>query len=376
MKVLINAKVLKETLATANKVLPRSEGKLPILNHFLLVATDTIQVSSNCLEAWATVQVPSGTVQESGSVCFHRSILQTLKTVADSAQIELTEEVLLVDGLRIPLMTLPVEEFPVQSAPYYATTGFELELPAQEMRELLKKASVCVAKSDESRAVMTGIQFLFEGDKVRLESTDGRRASALEVENWPVDEQEGFILPGALASVAQGILKGSQELAFLRFEEGNAYFLTEGVTIGSRQVYGTFPNFKMIQPKPGAYKYETLVLRKRLIETLKRLLSLPQEKTCPNQIIMEVEQNGNVLTVTAAPPGLPWVSEQLPCNVRMGDYIKIAMNGKYLLEWLLVNDSEEVDFLFQCPDRSLKVDGMIMMPIRIREEATEYAKAA
>lgn len=377
MKVTTTVKNLLEGFKICARTIKR-KSPLPILNFVHIHASDRLSLTASTLDNWSTVVDENAEIESVGAVCLTKSFLATLKTLPKSARITLEADngtaFATVGGDRFGIECLPAEEFPEVFLPT-AGPQVEFELPEGGMKTFLNQILVCVANSDESRAVMTHVHGVWpegRGDSIRFEATDGRRAVRLEVENYPADDRFQTLFSRELFLQAEDVCnKKGQQLARISCQEGCNFFQVGNVTLGSREGQGIFVNIDKILNDLKPIHFYT-VDRLQFIQTCKRLLSLPQEKTCPNAGRLNFSEG--FLSIGVDPPGQPRTWNKIPCSNFDGCIrTDIGLNLAYAVEWAESLQTESLKFSINTDRRPMEISGMIIMPIALREEAAVAA---
>jgi DNA polymerase-3 subunit beta len=272
---------------------------------------------------------------------------------------------------KFDISTLPAEEFPGIPQPG--------ELPQvcvaqRTFRSAIRRVAIATASSDESKATMTGIYTHIDGSTLTLVATDGRRMAYQEL---AVDNPEGLqvqaIVPGRAMQELSRLLGDVDEPVCFSLAQGQFYCSLNAVTMHSRLLEGVFPDYRRVLPKE--FQRFARIGRESLMGALQRMLIVAQEKQSPNLIVLDFD--GDVLMLSANTPDVGVAQEEVAV-VYEGEPLKIAFNGKYLVEALQALDAEEVDLDLQDDARSsvLRPYGQqdykyVVMPVRLREVVEE-----
>lgn len=298
--------------------------------------------------------------------------------------------------------TLPANEFPeVRISELFPKDCFTVN--PETLKQNLSAVLSCVAKG-ETRTAMTGVLVElrpdFQGELMRLVSTDGRRMVVREMNPCFVYANAGFverrsgfsehrkiIIPQRFASETARLCNKKDVPVKIAIEDERIIStFCNGTEICSRLIEGIFPDYKRVLPNDKTFKFfYTDENKKPLIEILSRFAKLPQKKDSPNCITFEF--SFSEVFISQDSPGFGIVTEKLsrPFSFvnQFGDEarLRVAMNGKYLLDALDSIEEKEFCMSFQCDTRSFLVsapgrekDKTVMMPIRIREENCENAE--
>lgn len=220
--------------------------------------------------------------------------------------------------------------------------------------------------NDETRPVLTGINFVTDDENLQLVATDGFRLSLLTLKkDLPFSS---MIIPaGFLANTQRLINKETEiEFSYLKNEKLLAFFIGDN-DIYVRMIEGEYPPFGKVIPTE---KKTTVTIDADEFLRSVRLVSV-FSKEFSNIIIMEVEKD-SVKFIPKVGQGEEDVVYQ-EAHIE-GEAQKIAFNYKYL-----------IDFLNQAPEKKIiiellrsdapvvfKIEGVdnffhIIMPVRIQE---------
>lgn len=358
--------------AVSRAINPRSP--LPILSHILLTAQEgRITLSATDLDLGVTTSCEAH-VKESGSVAVPAKLLSEIVSKLPGAPVQLKAS---SDGrihlscgrARFELSSLPAEEFPTMPEPALEQS---FQVPQRRLRSMFKKITIATASSEESRAVMTGAKAQLQGGALTLVATDGRRMAYLH-EQLEADLEFDIIVPGRGIQEIVRILGDTDEVAHLSVSEGQVHCQVGSVSLHCRLLEGVFPDYRRVLPRE--FQRHGRVGREALAGALQRMLIVAQEKQSPNLVVMEFQEDQIVLSANTPDVGI--ATEEIPCILE-GIGLKIAFNGKYLLDGLAVLDAEEVALDLQDDTKSAVLREQdqenykyVIMPVRLRELAPE-----
>ena len=162
-------------------------------------------------------------------------------------------------GVKFKLNAIPATDFPVMApvGSEHKTTDFEVE--ADVLTDILSKIEFAMS-SEETRYYLNGI-FLHSPErsgKLRAVATDGHRLAVMEVDapegcgGWP-----GAIVPRKTVGLLLDILKVARKLpggagpVTVMAEPGRVAFCVGDITLTSKLVDGTFPDYERVIPRAG-----------------------------------------------------------------------------------------------------------------------------
>jgi DNA polymerase-3 subunit beta len=244
---------------------------------------------------------------------------------------------------RYTLHGIPGEEFP--SLPQADASAPVLSLPIDAMSQLIARTHFSIS-TDETRLHLNSALFEWDGDRVRMVTTDGHRLSKAELR-----------VPGKTASASMLIpLKGVLELKRLCDEakseparEGereastlelchsgpNAFFQLAGFSFSVKLVDAQFPPYQQVIPE--ATERAARASRAPFADALRAVSLAASDRTGGVKLSLT---SGKVRIESESPEAGEGFDE-LPVDYD-GPAVTIGFNAKYFLDVLGAIDEEEV----------------------------------
>ncbi|CAN5714661.1 DNA polymerase III subunit beta [soil metagenome] len=241
---------------------------------------------------------------------------------------------------RFTLRGMPGEDFPPLPTP--AENAPTLSLDVDVVAQLIAKTYFSVS-SDETRAHLHSALFEWDGDIVRMVSTDGHRLSKMEVK-----------VPGRQASATMLIpLKAILELRRLCEElsaeskdkekpqisitqsGSNAFFQAGGTTFSVKLVEAQFPPYAQVIP--AASEKKVIAARAPFADALRAVSIAASERTGG----VKLSIGGGTMRISSESPDSGEGSDEVPCDYT-GATITIGFNAKYFLDVLAALEEEEI----------------------------------
>jgi DNA polymerase-3 subunit beta len=264
------------------------------------------------------------------------------------------------------LATLPKEDFPVMASSEY-TTNFAA--PAPVLRRLFDKAWFAIS-TEETRYYLNGVYMHVaqgEGGKVlRCVATDGHRLARIDA---PLPEgaegMPGVIVPRKTVGELRKLLDDDDAAIAVSVSETKVRFATPAITLTSKVIDGTFPDYARVIPLGNSRRLE--VDAAEFARAVDRVATVSAERT--RAVKMSLDEDRLILSVNAPDSGA--AEEELA--VAYGDErLEIGFNAKYLLEIASQVDRENAVFLFNSSgDPTLMREGndtsalYVVMPMRV-----------
>lgn len=222
------------------------------------------------------------------------------------------------------------------------------------------------ASTDETRPVLTGVNFLAQDESMLVVATDGFRLSFLKTKKNQVFPQ--MLLPRDFLTEIIRLIKDEKEIefAFSKQEKTAVIRCSEG-DFYTRLIEGEFPPFEKVIP---ADKTATVTTdREELIRNIKTTAVFARDFS--NIVLCEFKQDGLYLKPKLDTAGKSQTFQEARLD---GEEQTVAFNLKFLLDFLNQIDSKTVIIEVLRPDAPVvfKADNKpdfihIIMPIRIQQ---------
>ena len=222
--------------------------------------------------------------------------------------------------------------------------GVQTSVSALALHQAIRQV-VFAAASEESRPVLTGVDALFDGNQLTLAAADGFRLAVykLTLEN-PVSEKTEVIIPARTLSELDRLMGDEKEVVAIQVNsrKSQALFRLSNIELVSQLVQGNFPQYNQLIPQSyGSRAVVDVAQFLRAVKTasifardssgIVRLMAVPSgSELNPGKLIVSAraeEVGDDVGEIDAAIDGTE---------------VKIAFNGKYMLDVLSVLPQEKV----------------------------------
>lgn len=369
MKFIVSSSQLLKQLQVLSGVIS-SSNTLPILDNFLFELTENeLKISASDLETTmsTTIEVQS---EDEGSIAVpSRLLLDTLKTLPNQP------------------LTFKIEENEVEMTseqgsygmPFYDGSEFpkalELEnpsttlVPANVLASAISK-TIFAAGNDELRPVMSGVFFQFGTENLTFVATDAHKLVKYTRTDVKAGSEAEFIMPKKPLNILKGILATSDAEVTISYNDANAKFDFDNVSLICRLIDGKYPNYNAVIPKENPNVLT--IARNSFLSSTKRV-SIFSSKTT-HQIRLKMA--GTELNISAEDIDFSnKANERLSCDYN-GDDLEIGFNSRFLTEMLNNLASENVQLEMSLPNRAgilTPVDGteegelitMLVMPVML-----------
>lgn len=275
-------------------------------------------------EMWAgrTIQA---SVDEPGILCVQGRLLKELIASLPDGPVQLVAQ---PGSLEVRagasdwrLMAFNAEDFPL--IPLFSSSS-EIKLTFKEICDAIDAVSYAVA-SENSRAILTGVLFSYDGDELTLVATDTHRLAVQKLKREGMGSNMKAVVPEkALRTLKLLPLSDGDEVA-IQFDESRLMVDAGDSRIVSQLLAGAFPSWERVVPDTHTRSWTTD--RHELIENLKRSLILARDSS--NRVRFGV--TGDNLTITARSEEKGEGKEAVALVSDNGE-IEIAFNGRYVLD--------------------------------------------
>ena len=372
MKISIERGILLKAVSQAQSVVER-RNTIPILANVLVEAEgDSVRFRATDLDIEVVDSAPAMVERAGATTVSAVTLHEIVRKLPDGALVTLTDDGatgrLTVEAGRsnFSLATLPKEDFPVMASSEYAAN---FSAPAPELRRLFDKSKFAIS-TEETRYYLNGVYMHVAtgdgGQKLRCVATDGHRLARIDAalpEN--AADMPGVIVPRKTVNELRKLLDDDEAQIAVSVSETKIRFATPAVTLTSKVIDGTFPDYTRVIPTGNTRKLE--VDASDFARAVDRVATVSSERS--RAVKLQLDEDRLILSVNAPDAGA--AEEELV--VAYGDErLEIGFNAKYLLEIASQVDLENAVFLFNSSgDPTLMREGndesaiYVVMPMRV-----------
>ena len=357
----------------------------PILANLLLTADQvTNKISLTGFDLNLGIQTSfDATVKKSGAITIPSKLVSEIVNKLPSetpVSLEVDES---SDNISIKsnsgsfnLKGIPSDDYPKLP---FVESGASLNIDPSSFLKALK-LTMFASSNDDSKQLLTGVNFTFKVKCLESAATDGHRLAVVlidnkenfnDVENIAPDEESlSVTIPTrSLREIEKLVTLNSSENSIkLFYDKGQVVFISSNQIITTRTLEGTYPNYSQLIPDTFSklFKFNT----KRLIEALERIAVLADQQS--SVVKIKLDENDLAL-ISADAQDIGNANELVPASFDF-DQFDIAFNVRYLLEGLKVISSENV--IFKCnlpttpavlvPEDNINSFTYLVMPVQVR----------
>ena len=372
MKFSIERAALLKAVAQAQSVVER-RNTIPILANVLIEAEgDTARFRATDLDIEVVDLAPAKVDRAGATTVSAVTLNEIVRKLPDGALVTLSDNAqtgrLTIEAGRstFALATLPREDFPVMATSDYASN---FTAPAPVLRRLFDKSKFAIS-TEETRYYLNGVYMHVsdsDGAKVlRCVATDGHRLARIDAPlPMGAEGMPGVIVPRKTVGELRKLLDDDNALIAVSVSETKIRFATPTITLTSKVIDGTFPDYTRVIPQGNSKRLE--VDAAEFAKAVDRVATVSSERS--RAVKLTIDEDRLVLSVNAPETGN--AEEELA--VAYGDeHLEIGFNAKYLLEIASQVDRENAVFLFNSSgDPTLMREGndmsavYVVMPMRV-----------
>lgn len=364
MKVICDGLDLSDAVLKVSKALSVKAANPALEGIKITAKDDTLTLLATDMELTIEKKIKADVLMEGETVVVGKYFVDFVKKLEDE-QVELSR---LFDAqLQIKysdseseLQVYPVENFPVvqvnEDENYFC-------ISQQDFKNVVEKTTVSCS-SDDSRPILKGCLFEIQDGKLTAVALDGFRMSVVEKQVESSGNFKAVIPARTLLEITRLLEKEDQQLK-INVQKNSLSLKVENTVIFSRLIEGDFVKYNHILP--NNFENVVTVNKNYLLNSIERAAIVARNDRY-NVVKFDVKEN--VMTVSAKSE-VGFVTENVNINLK-GKDIAIAFNGKYIMDFLKITDSEFINLnlnspIDPCVITSVVDDGFLylVLPVRI-----------
>jgi DNA polymerase-3 subunit beta len=337
--------VERDALVDAVNWVSKSISNRPITTALLGIVidvTDEITLSGSDLETSAKAKFKAD-ISQKGKVLVPGKLLAEISRSLPAKPVTFNLEgsrVLVTAGsAKFTLPTLPLVEYPALPELPSASGSLNSDLFATAVNQV-----AIAAGKDDSLPTLTGVFVEINKNQITLAATDRYRLAVREL-TWSAQdaniETTSLLRARTLADAAKSLIGTSQvtiALAPANTNEKLVGFISEGKTMTSRVLDGSFPPFRHLLPTESTA--DAIIEVAPFLDSVRRV-ALVTDKTVP----LRLNFSNNSLQLEAGTGDEAQASEKLDINYK-GEDINIAFNPTFLTDGLTAINTAFVHITF------------------------------
>jgi DNA polymerase-3 subunit beta len=340
------------------KLLTRMQGvaerksTMPVLSNVLLAVDgpNALRLAATDLYLAISGRVPAE-ISKGGSVAVPaKDLLERVKMMPDGPIHLVTQEnsstTLKAAGSarRYTLKGMPGDDFPPLPAP--AEGAPTLAMDVEVLQQLIAKTHFSIS-TDETRAHLNSALFEWDGDVVRMVTTDGHRLSKMEVKVSGRQASATMLIPlkaiqelrrlcdEALGDAREGAKDAQKPQLQITQSGSSAFFQGAGMTFSVKLVDAQFPPYSQVIPQNS--EKQVRAPRAAFADALRAVSIAASERTGG----VKLGFHNGVMRITTESPESGDGFDEVPVEYS-GPSITIGFNAKYFLDVLGSLDEDDV----------------------------------
>ena len=325
--------VERDELVDAVNWVSKSISNRPITTALLGIvidAQDEIILSGSDLETAAKAKFKAS-ISQKGKVLVPGRLLAEISRALPAKPVtfnlEGTRVLVTAGSAKFTLPTLPLVEYPTLPEIPTASGSLTSDLFATAVNQV-----AIAAGKDDSLPTLTGVFVEINKNQITLAATDRYRLAVREL-TWSAKdaniETTSLLRARTLADAAKSLIGSSQVTISLAPAEKNEKlvgFVSEGKSMTSRVLDGSFPPFRHLLPNESTA--DAIIEVAPFLDSVRRV-ALVTDKTVP----LRLNFSNNTLQLEAGTGDEAQASEKLDINYK-GEDINIAFNPTFLTDGL------------------------------------------
>ena len=217
----------------------------------------------------------------------------------------------------------------------------KVNMKAGTLKSIVNQTAFATS-TEESKPVLTGINFNIVGDVLECNSTDSYRLARKVVKLEKSSEDNyNIVIPSHNLLEFTRILGDDDEDVELHIFNNKVLFKNGNLKFESRLINGTYPNTSNLLPDDSYLVVSTNL--NDFYNVIDRVSILTSDK---EKNIVTLETNGNILTLKSSSAEIGRVEEKMTISKNNSEDIRISFSAKYMMEALKSFSTETVDLHF------------------------------
>ncbi len=384
MELICNQNELNNAIQLVSKAVA-SRPTHPILGNILLTADQgTNKISLTGFDLNLGIQTSfDGTVKNSGAITIPSKLLSEIvnklpNETPVSLKVDENSDSILIKSDRgsYNLNGMASDDYPKLP---FVESGTSLNIDPNSFSKALK-STIFASSNDDSKQLLTGVNFTFKQNYLESASTDGHRLAVALIgnqensqdnHNTHINESDlSVTIPTrSLREIEKLVtLRSSENSIKLFYDKGQVVFIASNQIITTRTLEGNYPNYSQLIPDnfSKVFNFNT----KNLIDALERIAVLADQQSSVVKIKLD---KTDLALISADAQDIGNANESIPVSYS-GENFDIAFNVRYLLEGLKVIACENV--LLKCnlsttpavfvPEDNVISFTYLVMPVQVR----------
>ena len=343
MEINLKREAFSSTLQNINSVVDKStSSNKPILSNFVIRTVEgegsQVEFSSTDYEL-SLVERVEAEITEPGSICVNaKKVFDIVKELqGEDVKIRSTEQLWIHITCGSSEMRLPSVEVGLYPQTVLEDLPQSVTISVDDLKQCIDM-TLFAAITNESRRNLMGVCLSTTSEQqTRWLSTDGHRLAQIlkSVDDLNFSEDQEVIVPRKALTEVRRAADLFGQTVVISFDERVMQFTGGRISFKTRLIEGKFPNCDPIIPKDNTM--EIIVNRESFINSLRIVSSISSEKLRPVKLLI----SQGVLKMESEKADYGEVVDEIEIGYE-GDPFQIGFNSRYLLDVLIVIESEDI----------------------------------
>lgn len=255
-----------------------------------------------------------------------------------------------------------VSEFPNLDLEF---TNNPLKIDNKTFKQTINQ-TIFSTSNQESRPILTGINFKSNGNLLECTATDSYRLSRKQLKLNDNIEDFDIVVPAKNLIEVVRMIKDNNDSLELHIFPNKIIFKFDNIIVMSRLINGNYPDTNKLIPKE--FNLKVKVNLNKLYNAIDRasLLTNEEEKN-----IIKLETKGDLAIITSNIPEIGNVEEKISIQKEKEDDIQISFSSKFMMEAIKIFEEEEIMLCFNSEIQPIIVTNVdnsellqLILPIR------------
>lgn len=345
MKLTIKKEILLEALNKVSKAIS-TKNLIPVLagikfeltkKKLTLTASDndiTIQTSIPCINDKEII------VEEEGSIIIQgKYVLDIVRKLPDEfINIEVIDELKILiytKNSEFNLNGISESEYPSISL---EESKKKIDINSKLFKDIVNQTSFA-ASNEETKPVLTGLNFNIVGNMLECNSTDSYRLARKIIKlDKESEENYNIVIPSHNIVEFSRLVDDDDSIVEIHIFNNKVLFKYGNLLFQSRLINGTYPNTSNLMPSEA-----NLIITANLNEfysVIDRASILTSDK---DKNIVTLETDGDTLILKSSSLEIGRVEEKMQVTKSVNDDIRISFSAKYMMDALKSFNSDNIE---------------------------------
>ncbi len=345
MKLTIKKEILLEALNKVSKAIS-TKNLIPVLagikfeltkKKLTLTASDndiTIQTSISCINDKEII------VEEEGSIIIQgKYVLDIVRKLPDEfINIEVIDELKILiytKNSEFNLNGISESEYPSISL---EESKKKIDINSKLFKDIVNQTSFA-ASNEETKPVLTGLNFNIVGNMLECNSTDSYRLARKIIKlDKESEENYNIVIPSHNIVEFSRLVDDDDSIVEIHIFNNKVLFKYGNLLFQSRLINGTYPNTSNLMPSEA-----NLIITANLNEfysVIDRASILTSDK---DKNIVTLETDGDTLILKSSSLEIGRVEEKMQVTKSVNDDIRISFSAKYMMDALKSFNSDNIE---------------------------------